>query len=139
MAAAAQPALRQHLAFDLIAALGQYFHLQRAVIDQHDVARVDVVDEILVIDIYRTLLFAPFAADRKRELLARLQVERHRQLAGANGGTLRVHHDPDEPLARRRSRADCRHHALHPLVRGVRHVQPEEVYSGVDEPADHFG
>src|SRR5438477_10605952 len=58
VATAAELAFGQHLALDLVPAFGEHFHLESAVIDQHDITHFDVVDEIFVIHIHRTLLLA---------------------------------------------------------------------------------
>src|SRR5439155_24532275 len=75
---------------------------------------------------------------REGELLARLQIQRHAQLAGADSGSLCIHHDANESLAGRCRRADVSDYAARPIMRGVRHVQSENVHAGVDQLADHF-
>src|SRR6266498_1490439 len=139
MAPAAERAFGEDFAFDLIALLGENFHLDRPVVEQHDVVDVDVLDEILVVDIHGMQFFAAFATHRQSEFLAGLEVQLCRQIAGANGRALRIHHDADGPVSFPRSGADVMDDAIHPFVRRVRHVQPEDVHTGVDELADHFG
>ena len=138
MAPAAERAGGEHLALDLVAGLGEDLHFDRAVVHEHDVADVDVVDKILVIHVHRMLLQIAFAADGEGEFLAGLQIERHAEVAGADGRALRVHHDADELPARGGGGADVLDDAAHPIVRRVRHVEAEDVDAGVNELADHF-
>ncbi len=138
MAPAAERAGGEHFALDLVAGLGEDLHLNRAVVHQHDVIHVDVVDKILVIHVHRMLLQIALAADGEGEFLAGLQIERHTEVAGADRRPLRVHHDADELPACRGGGADVFDHAAHPIVRRVRHVEAEDVDPGVDEFADHF-
>ncbi len=117
---------------------GQHLHFNRAVVDQDDVAHADVVDEILVIHVHGMLFEVAFAADREGEFLAGLQIQRHAQVAGADGRSLGVHEDahvarPFEGLG-----PDRGMDAAHPVVRGVGHVQAEDVDARVNQLADHF-
>ena len=52
VAAAAQFAVGEDLALDLVAGLVEDLHLDGAVVHEHDVADVDVVDELGIIDIH---------------------------------------------------------------------------------------
>ena len=76
MTPAAQLTLGQNFAIHLLAALRQHLHLNGAIINEHDISDIDVVDKVLVIYIHRPFFLAPFAPHRQRELLARLQIER---------------------------------------------------------------
>ena len=76
VAAAAEFALGEDLAFHLVAVLGEHFHFDRAVVDEHDVADADVVDEIVVVHIHGMFLLAVFAADGEGEFLSGLEVQR---------------------------------------------------------------
>ena len=138
MAAAAERAFGEDLAFDFIALLGEDLHLQRAVVEQNDVADVDVFDEILVVHVHGMLFLAPLAPDGEREFLAGLEVERGGQVAGADGRALRVHHDADRTVALFGSGADVADDAMDPVMRRVRHVEAKHVHARVDELAEHF-
>ena len=107
VAAAAELAFGEDFAFDLVAGLGEHLHFDGAIVDEHHVADVDVVDEIGVIDVHGAFLLAAFAADGEGEFLAGLQVERHAEVAGADGRALRVHHDAGEAPGERRRRRGC--------------------------------
>src|SRR3954471_1644637 len=132
MAAAAELAFGEDLALDLVAVFFEHLHLDSAIVDQNDVAEIDVVDEVLVIDVNRTYLLAAFAANRERELLARLEVKRHAKFTGANRRPLGIHHNADEPLPAGRGFADILYHAPGPIMRRVRHVQAENIHAGID-------
>ena len=122
----------------LLPALAEHLHFDGAVVDEHDVADVDVVDEVGVVDVHGAFLLAAFAADGEGEFLAGLEVERHAEVAGADGRALRVHHDADELTARGGGGADVLDDAADPVVRRVRHVEAEDVHAGLEEPGDHF-
>src|SRR5215471_4696007 len=128
MAATAQTAFSQNLALDLVAVLGQHFHFDGAVVEQHHVPNTDVVDEILVIHIHRTLFFTPFSAHGEGELLAGPQRQRHGQFAGPDCRSLGIHHDPDVALTPAGSATDVPYHASYPVMWGVRHVQAENIH-----------
>ena len=72
VAAAAEFAFGEDFALDLVAGLGEHFHLDGAVVNEHHVADVDVVDEILVVHVHGAFLLAAFAADGEGEFLAGL-------------------------------------------------------------------
>ena len=139
VAAAAERAGGEHFALDLVAGLGEHLHLNRAVVNQHHVADADVVDKILVVHVHGMFLQVVFAADGEGEFLAGLQIQRHADVAGADGRALRVHHDADELPARCGFGADVRDHAAHPVMRRVRHVQAENIDARVHQLADHLG
>ena len=139
MPAAAQGALGQYLAFDLVAVLGEHLHLDRAVVNQDHVSDIDVIDKIGVIHVHGMFLLTLLAADRERELLAGLEIHGHADIAGADGGALGIHEDAGMALAFGGLGADVRIDAAHPVVRGVGHVQAEDVHTGVHELADHHG
>ena len=81
---------------------------------------------------------ALLAANGEHKFLSGLQIERGRQIARANGRALGVHQNPHGHLALLRGGADILHHAAHPVMLRVRHVQPHDVHAGVDQLADHF-
>src|SRR5207247_10413331 len=85
MPSAAQLALGENFAIYLLAALREHLHLNGAIINEHDISDIGVVNKILVIHIHRAFFLAPFAAQGQRKLLARLQIEREEKLSGANG------------------------------------------------------
>ena len=107
VAAAAEFAFGEHFALDLVAGLGEHLHFDGAVVNEHHVADVDVVDEIGVVHVHGALLLAAFAADGEGEFLAGLQIERHADVAGADGRPLGVHHDADVAAGARRRRRGC--------------------------------
>src|ERR1051326_7184795 len=138
VAAAAELAFGQDLALDLVAVLGEDFHLERAVVNEHNVADADVVDEILVVHVHGAFLLAAFAAHGERELLSGPHFQGQRPLAGADGRALGVHQNADKSLAGLGGGTDVTHDASDPIVLRVRHVEPEDVDAGVYEPAEHF-
>ena len=75
---------------------------------QHHVAHVDVVDEIRVVHVHGMFFLAAFAADGEGEFLAGLEIQRHAEVAGADGRALRVHHDADMKLTLGGRGADVR-------------------------------
>ncbi len=139
VAPAAELAFGEDFAFHLVAFLGEHFHLDRAVVNQHHVTNADVVDEIFVVHVHGMLFQVAFTAHGKGEFLAGLQVERHAQVAGADGRALRVHHDAGVAGALGGFVADGLEHAAHPVMGRVRHVQAEDVHARVHELADHLG
>src|ERR1041384_5049195 len=73
MTAAAESAFGEHFALNLVTLLGEDLHLNRAIVEQHHVVNVDILDEILVVHIHRMQFLAPFAADSEGELLPGLR------------------------------------------------------------------
>ena len=122
----------------LLPLLGEDFHLENAVVHEHGVAFVDIVDELAVIDINRVNLLALRAAHGESELFAGLEMERDGQVAGADSGALGVHENADAPIPRGGGGADVMHDAARPIVRRVRHVEAENIQARVDEPPDHI-
>ena len=139
VATAAELALGEDFAFHLVAVLGQHLHLDRAVVNQHHVADADVIDEIFVVHVHGMFLQVAFAAHGEREFLAGLQIQRHAEVAGADGRALRVHQDAGVAVALRRPGANIGKHPAHPVVRRVRHVQAENIHARIHELADHLG
>src|SRR5439155_2744894 len=127
MAAASERAFGEDFTLDFVAVFGQELHLNRAVVQQHHVAEVDVPDEILVVHIDGMEFLAVFAADGEREFLARLEVKRGGQVAGPDSRALRVHHDTHGAVAVFGGGADVANHALDPVRRRVRLVEVENV------------
>src|SRR5581483_5628503 len=95
VAARAKCAGREHAALHAIGAFLQHFHPDHAVIDQHDVADIDVVYEPFVIYVHRIFLFALRPAHGELDYVARFQLQIGLYLARANGRTLRVEQDGD--------------------------------------------
>ena len=116
----------------MLPALGEHFHFDGAVVDEHDVADVDVVDEFGVIDVDGAFFLAAFAADGEGEFLAGLQIERDSEFAGADGGALRVHHDAGVAIGGGAGGADVLDDAAHPIMRRVGHVQAKDIDAGLD-------
>ena len=83
------------------------------------------------------LLLTPLAANREGEFLPGLEVERGGQVAGADGRTLRVHHDADGNMPFFGRGANVADNAMDPVMQGVRHVDAKDVHAGVDELADY--
>ena len=138
VAAAAELAGREDFALDLVAVLGEHLHLNLAVVEQHHVAHADIADEVLVVHLHGVLLLALLAAHGEGELLPWFEVERHFEIAGADGRSLRVHEDADGALAGLGGGTEMLHGRAHPIVRRVRHVKPGDVHAGVHELADDF-
>jgi hypothetical protein len=138
VAAAAELAGREDFALDLVAVLGEHLHLNLAVIEQHHVAHADIADEVLVVHLHGVLLLALLAAHGEGELLPWFEVERHFEIAGADGRSLRVHEDADGALAGLGGGTEMLHRRAHPIVRRVRHVKPGDVHASVHELADDF-
>ena len=139
MAAAAEFALGEDLALDFVSGLGEDFHFDGAVVDEHDIADVDVVDKVGVVDINGAFLFAALAADGEGEFLSGLEAEGDAEFAGSDGGALGVEHDADELASGGGGGADVFDDAADPVMGRVGHVQAENIDAGVDEPADHVG
>ncbi len=93
MASGTENALGEDLTPDAVVVLGQDFHVDDAVINEHDVSNRNIVNETLVVDIDRMHVFALLAAHGEIENIAWLKIELRLQVAGANGGALGVEED----------------------------------------------
>src|SRR6202451_4708196 len=80
-----------------------------------------------------------FAADSEREFLSGLQIQRHTEVAGADGRALRVHHDADELAACGGGGANIFDGQGPPIVKSIPHVEAENIDARFDKLADHFG
>lgn len=139
MAAAAEAAGGEDLALDLVGVLGEHLHVDLPVVQKHHVAHADVVDEVGIVHIHRMDFLADLPAHRERELLPWQQFQRHGQVAGADGRTLRVHEDADGHVAFLGGVTQILDHAAGPVVGRVGHVEPRDVHAGVEHFADHLG
>ena len=116
----------------------QNLHLDRPVVDQHDVSHRDIVHEILVVDVDRAFLLAAFATHGQGKFLAGLKVQRHGNVAGTDGRALGIHHDPHVCVAGPGGATHLCHDATHPVVRGMGHIQAKHVHPGLDQLLNHF-
>ena len=73
------------------------------------------------------------AFDVELDLPAGRQVDRRIEPPGPDLRSLHIHHDRDMPPDRRRGLADVPDRLGHPLVGGVRHVQPHHVNAHPDQ------
>src|SRR5581483_10615958 len=134
--AAAELAVGEDFAFDLVAMLGVDLHLNGAVVNQDGVALADVVDEIGVVHVHGIFLLALRAADGEGKFLAGLEIERHRKVAGADGRALGIHENADHFVPG--GGANVPHDAAGPVVWRVGHVETENVDAGIDQAGEHF-
>ena len=139
VAAAAERAFGEDFALDAAVEFFEDFEFDDAVVEQDDVAVVDVVDEVGVVDVHGFFFLALRAFDGEFEDIAGFEVERHGEIAGADGGALRVHHDRTRPPDLPGRIADAAGHRARPVVRGVAHVETEHIHAGGDEFGQHFG
>ena len=128
----------EEFAADFAAGFFQHLHVDHAVVHEHGVADGNVVDESVVIHADGVEFLALRAAHGEFKNVADLEIELRRQIAGANGGALRVHEDADHGVELHRDGADAGHDLPHPVVRRVAHVQPENVCARLDHLAQHF-
>ncbi len=139
MAAAAHHALGEDLAAEVVLVLAEDLHPDDAAVDQDDVADVDVVDEVVVIDVDRIFLVALGAAHGEGEVVPGLQVELVGQVAGADLGSLGVEHQADMDARFLADLADPLADGAHPVVLGVRHVEAEDIDPVVHELTEAVG
>src|SRR5207249_601344 len=85
--------LREHLTTHAAVKFFEHFETDDPVVHEDGVAFLDVLDEVGIVNVYRFLFFAVGALDGELEHVPGLQVQRQWQVAGADGGALRVHHD----------------------------------------------
>ncbi len=83
-------------------------------------------------------LFAFFATDGQSEFLAGFEIQRNAQIAGANGRSLRVHHDADKNISSRGCGTDVFDDATDPIMGRVRHVEAKDIDAGLNKFAEHF-
>src|SRR4051812_38635915 len=132
MSPAAELSWSQDLAFNFIGVLGEDPHVDLAIVDEDDVTDIDIVHEVLVIDIHGAEFLAFFAANRKRESLAWLQVKGDWQVTGADGWALGIHHDADRDSPLLGGGTHVLHHLANPIVRRMGHVESSDVQTGLD-------
>ena len=109
-----------------------------AVINQNGVAFVDVVDQSIVVHIHRVGFFALCAADGEFENVARLQMQIGLEIAGANGGPLRIHENGDGPAKLLRNGPNSRNNFPDPIMLRVAHVEPEDIGAFVHQLPQRF-
>jgi hypothetical protein len=145
MAAGFQFARDEHAATDARGIFFEDFEAEEAVIDEDRVADLDVVDEVLVVHVDGTDFLGPAAAFRAHagahgevEDLADFELDGCGYIAGPDFGSLDVHHDGDiavDALAHGPNSSDD--HAR-PVVRGVRHVESDDIGAGADQLFEHL-
>lgn len=139
VAAAAKFALGEDFAFDAAVKFFEDSQFDHAVVEQDGVAVVDVVDEVGVIDVHGFFFFALGAFDGQFEDVTGFELERQRQVAGANGGALGVEHDRAGPTGLLGGGTDAGDDGAGPVVSGVAHVEAEDIHAGRDEFFQHVG
>ena len=138
MPARTQLAGNEHTAADAGLILGQHLELQESVVDEHGVADVDVLDQVLVIDVDgANLLGAGAGLDGEVEDFARFQLDRDAEIARANLGPLDVHHDGHFPIHAFADLPNAANDAAGPIVLGVGHVEPDDVGAGAEQLFKH--
>ena len=138
MPARAERARSEHFAANPIVLLFEHEHLDDAVIDQHRIARGDVVDQTVVIHVDGIGLLALCPAHGELQNVARLQIQIRLQIARANRRALRVEQDRHRSADLRRDAADLRDDRAHPIMLRVAHVQPENVRALQHQLPKHF-
>ncbi len=93
VAAGAEGAGGEDFAADLVVVLDEDLEVNDAVVDEHGVADVDVVDEAVVVHVDGIFFFAAGTADGEFEDVADLEIELGVDVAGADGGALGVEED----------------------------------------------
>jgi len=109
-----------------------------AVVDEDDVADVDIIDEVFVIDVDGMFFLAAFAADGEGKMLAWAEVEGDGEVAGADGGALGIHKDGDGEVCGFGGAADILGDALDSGVGGVGHIEAKDIDAGLDHLPDPF-
>ena len=135
----------QHAAANVGVLFLQDFQADEAVVHQHGVAHLDVVDQVPVIDVHRAdfarlfRLGADAGFDGEVEDFARLELDRHREVAGADFRAFDVHHDRDLAASTRCGHgADAADDLAGPVMLGVRHVQADDIGAGAEEFLQHL-
>ncbi len=133
---------REHFATDVAVVALQHLEPQQAAIHEDDVADLDVVDQILVVDVdgadFLAALACPAGAHGEIENLARLQLDGRSDVAGANLRALDVHHDRHVAADAAADLAHALDDRAGPIVLGVRHVEADHVGTGADELFKHL-
>lgn len=129
----------KHFAAHPAVQLLQYAETNDPVVHEDGIAFVDVPDEVRVIDIDGLLFLAVRAFDRELEDIAWFQFQRDRQVARANGRSLRIHHDRAGDAHLFRSGTDALKDVAGPLMRGVAHVQAGHVHARPNHLLQHLG
>jgi hypothetical protein len=138
MTPGAENAFGQDLTPNVVVVLGQDFHVDDAVINEHDVSNRNVIDETLVVDIDRMHILTAFAAHGEVEDIAWFKIELCGQVAGADGRALGVEQDTRDDTEFGGNGADILHHGAHPIVRRVAHVEAEDIGASHDQSAKPF-
>src|SRR5690606_7007333 len=110
----------------------------QAVVDRDFVAHVDGVDKLVVVDADGAFLDVDVVTHGDGNLVAGLEVQVAFTHAGADFGTLRVQQDADRKGRMLVELHDVLNDAIGPLVRGVRHVEPDDVHPGFVHGGKHF-
>ncbi len=142
VAAGFQLAGREHAATDVGVLFFQDLQADEAVVHQHGVADLDVVDQIAVVHVHRAHLLGVVAGRAglygKVKNLAGGEQDGVVHVAGADLGTLDVHHDGDLSADLGRDRADAANDGAAPLVLGVGHVQAGDIGAGANDFFQHL-
>ena len=88
--------LGEDLTPDAVVVLGQNFHVDDAVIDEHDISNGNVIDEPFIVDVDGMHILALRAANREFEDVARLKIEVCLQVPGADSRTLGIEQDASD-------------------------------------------
>ena len=139
VAAGAEHALGQDFAVDAVFFFGQHLHVEVAIVDQHDITLVNVVDQPVVVHVHRVEFLAFRPAHGELDLVSRVQIEVGCHVAGPDGGALGVHHDGDIRRSLAGYLADAGDDDADPFVRGMAHVEPENIGAGGDQAGQHLG
>ena len=97
------------------------------VINQNGVAFVDVVDQSIVVHVDRIGFLALCPADGEFQDVAGFQMQIGLEIAGTNGGSLRIHENGDGPAEILRNGPDSRNNFTDPIMLRVAHVEPEDI------------
>ena len=139
MAAGTEDALGQDFALDAVFLFGQHLHVEVAVVDQHDIAFLNVIDQAVVVHVDRIVLLALGSSHGELDLVARVQIKVGGHIAGPDRRALGVHHDGNIGRGLTGYFADAGHDGPHPVVRGMAHVEPENIGAGGDQAGEHLG
>ena len=144
MTSRSQLAIDEHFAADTTSVdFVSYLESHQPAVDEHDVAHFDVVEQIFVVYADGAYLLGTFAGCAPRtngeiEFLARLQLDRDFDVAGANLRTFDVHHDGDFSPDLLGHVADAFDDHTGPLVIGVCHVEARDIGATENEFFQHL-
>src|SRR5438270_3162066 len=133
MSSRAQRPGSDHFATNTVLAFLQHQQMNDAIINQNGIAFVDVVDQSIIVHIYRIGFLAFGAADGELENVSRFKMQIGLKTTRPNGRALRVHENGDGPTKFFRDRADARNDFAHPILLSVTHVEPENIGAFVDQ------